>query len=130
VDFLKVFQSYPRLGGILGDIADRGLVWVLLGLMKSNPLAFWTQFGLGVLLALYYLLALCGLFGKSCGGVWDRIALVAIFAYFVVVSGGPHSYSRFRHPAMPLLCVLAGCGLLAVTRRIEGQLPIREGAQR
>jgi hypothetical protein len=60
-----------------------------------------------------------GLFGRSPAGAWEKIALVALMAYFVAVSGGPHGYSRFRHPAMPFLCVLAGFGLysLAVRRQ-------------
>jgi hypothetical protein len=110
VDYLKIFGLYPASGGILGKVADQGLVSVVIGLLKSNPLVFWTQLALFVLLAAYYLLALLGLFGRSCPNVWARVALVAVIAYFVAISGGPHSYSRFRHPAMPFLCVLAGCG--------------------
>ncbi len=119
VDYLKVFHSYPRMGGTLADIADRGLLPVVLGLVRGNPLVFWSQLALFALLATYYVLALWGLFCRSRAGLWDRIALVAIIAYFVAVSGGPHGYSRFRHPAMPFLCVLAGFGLysLAVRRR-------------
>lgn len=119
VDYLKVFHSYPRLGGLLADIADRGLLPVVLGIARDNPLVFWTQLILFALLAAYYTLALLGLFRRSPAGLWERIALVAVMAYFVAVSGGPHGYSRFRHPAMPLLCVLAGYGLysLAVRRQ-------------
>jgi hypothetical protein len=117
VDYLKVFQSYPRLGGTLADIADRGLMPVVLGLVRGHPLVFWTQFVLFALLAAYYVLAVLGLFGRSPAGVWERIALVAVMAYFVAVSGGPHGYSRFRHPVMPLLCVLAGFGLYSVASR-------------
>jgi len=119
VDYLKVFLSYPRLGGTLANIADRGLMPVVLGLIRGNPLVFWTQLALFALLAAYYVLALWGLFRRSLAGVWEKIALVAVITYFVAVSGGPHGYSRFRHPAMPFLCVLAGFGLysLAVRRQ-------------
>jgi 4-amino-4-deoxy-L-arabinose transferase-like glycosyltransferase len=119
VDYLKVFHSYPRMGGTLADIADRGLLPVVLGLVRGNPLVFWTQLVLFALLAAYYALSLLGLFRKSPADVWEKIALVAVMAYFVAVSGGPHGYSRFRHPAMPFLCVLAGFGLysLAVRRQ-------------
>ena len=117
VDYLKVFHSYPRLGGTLANIADRGLMSVVLGLISGNPLVFWTQLALFAMLAAYYVLALLGLFNRSRAGAWDRIALVAVIGYFVAVSGGPHGYSRFRHPAMPLLCVLAGYGLYSVACR-------------
>ncbi len=126
VDYLKLFHSYPRLGGILASIEDQGLVSVLLGLRRSNPLAFWTQLALVVWLALYYLLALFGLFGRSCAGLWAKIALVALSAYFIAISGGPIGYSRFRHPAMPLLCILAGCGLLSVGRNIDRHRAMRD----
>jgi 4-amino-4-deoxy-L-arabinose transferase-like glycosyltransferase len=119
VDYLKVFDSYPRLGGTISNIADRGLIPVVLSFMKNNPPVFWTQLSLFVLLIVYYIFAFFGLFARSRAGVWDKIALVAIILYFVAVSGGPHAYSRFRHPAMPFLCVLAGYGFLSVTRRID-----------
>ncbi len=117
IDFLKLFQSYPRLGGILGDIADRGLLPVVLGLARDNPLAFWIQLVFFALLAAYYVLAAIGLFGKSPAALWDKIVLVALIAYFVAISGGPHGYGRFRHPAMPFLCMLAGWGLYSLTPR-------------
>ena len=117
VDYLKIFQSYPRQGGLLANIADRGLASVVFGLIRGNPLVFWLQLFFFVLLAACYALALLGLFSRSRAGLWDRIALVAIIAYFVLISGGPHGYSRFRHPAMPFLCVLAGYGLHFLARR-------------
>ena len=117
VDYLKLFQAYPRLGGLLANIADRGLASVLFGLLKGNPLVFWLQLLFFVLLAAYYALALLGLISRSRADVWDKVALVAIIAYFVLISGGPHGYSRFRHPAMPFLCVLAGHGFHFLARR-------------
>ncbi len=126
MDYLKLFHSYPRLGGILANIEDRGLVSVVLGLQRSNPLAFWTQLALVVLLLLYYLFVLFGLFGKDCVGLWGKLALVALAAYFIAISGGPIGYSRFRHPAMPLLCVLAGCGLLSVARKVDRRRAISD----
>ncbi len=126
VDYLKLFNAYPRLGGTISKIADRGLLRVVLGFLQSNPLVFWTQLALFALLTLYYLLALFGLWGRSCAGVWEKIALVALMAYFVAISAGPHGYSRFRHPAMPFLCVLAGCGLHSVARRIDSHPGMRD----
>jgi hypothetical protein len=117
VDYLKVFGSYPRAGRTLANIADHGLIPVVLGMLRSSPLVFWTQLALFALLAAYYLLALRGLFSRSCGGAWEKIALVSIMAYFIAISGGPHGYSRFRHPVMPFLCVLAACGFQALARR-------------
>jgi 4-amino-4-deoxy-L-arabinose transferase-like glycosyltransferase len=67
--------------------------------------------GLGVLLAALY-----------AGGAWGAVALVrdgrghalaliaAVVAYFVLISAGPEANTRFRFPAMPFLCLLAGAG--------------------
>jgi len=100
-----------------GRIVDRGLVPVVLGLLRDNPLVFWTQLTLFLLVAAYYLLAVLGLLGRHCPGFWAKAALVAVILYFLAISGGPQGYSRFRHPVMPLLCVLAGCGLYRLARR-------------
>ena len=131
VDYLKIFGLYPASGGILGKLADQGLVSVVLGLLKNNPLVFWTQLALFALLATCYLLAVLGLLGRSCPNVWARIAVAAVIVYFVIVSAGPHSYSRFRHPAMPFFCVLAGCGCTWLLRRsIDSRPAIRDSDHR
>ena len=36
--------------------------------------------------------------------------LVGAAVYFVALSGGPNGHSRYRHPIMPVVCVLAGVG--------------------
>ena len=119
VDYLKVFGAAPRSSGTLGRIVDRGLASVVLGLLRDNPLVFWTQLALFALLAVYYLLAALGLLGRQCSGFWAKAAVVAVILYFVAISGGPQGYSRFRHPVMPFLCVLAGCGLYWLARKRE-----------
>jgi hypothetical protein len=46
------------------------------------------------------------------------LVMVAACAYLVLVGAGPEAYSRFRHPIMPVLCLLAAVGassLLHVT---------------
>jgi hypothetical protein len=44
---------------------------------------------------------------RRAPGVW---VLAAWAAYFLVLSGGAHGISRFRHPIVPILCVFAGAG--------------------
>jgi 4-amino-4-deoxy-L-arabinose transferase-like glycosyltransferase len=125
VDFLKIFGSYPRSGGILGKVADQGLISVVLDLFTSNPLVFWTQIALFTLLAAYYVLALLGLFSRVCLCIWAKVTGAAVIVYFVAVSAGPQSYSRFRHPVMPFLCILAGCGLY-LARRVDSRPAISD----
>jgi hypothetical protein len=31
--------------------------------------------------------------------------------YYLAIPGGPAAWGRFRHPAMPIMCVVAGYGL-------------------
>jgi 4-amino-4-deoxy-L-arabinose transferase-like glycosyltransferase len=119
LDYLKVFAAAPRSGGTLGSIVDRGLISVVFGLLKNNPLVFWTQLALFGLLIVYYLLAVRGLLRRRCSSVWTKLAVAAVIVYFVAISGGPQGYSRFRHPVMPFLCILAGCGLYFSARAQE-----------
>jgi len=37
---------------------------------------------------------------------------VLSIAYFITIAGGPVGVGRFRHPAMPFVCVLAAMGLV------------------
>ena len=39
------------------------------------------------------------------------IAVVLTVAYYVCIAGGPMGYSRYRHPVMPIICVLSAYGL-------------------
>jgi hypothetical protein len=47
------------------------------------------------------------------------VLLVCGIAYLVAVGGGPVGYGRFRHPAMPLLAILAAIGLMQVRGRLR-----------
>jgi hypothetical protein len=42
--------------------------------------------------------------------------------YYMAIAGGPGDWGRFRHPAMPIICVLAADGLYAVCGRLRPQL--------
>lgn len=44
-----------------------------------------------------------------------------VILYLVLISSGPESYSRFRVPLMPLLCILAALGIDGVFRRKREQ---------
>jgi hypothetical protein len=42
-----------------------------------------------------------------------------IMDYYMAIAGGPGDWGRFRHPAMPIICVLAEYGLCAVWSRFS-----------
>ena len=42
------------------------------------------------------------------------LVLYGIITYFAVASGGPESTSRYRHPIIPFVCILAADGFFRV----------------
>ena len=66
----------------------------------------------------YYLLAAVGLSGRLKQPFVMFAAVVV--GYLALVSGGVTGYSRFRHPIMPFLCVLAADGLTRILTRLRG----------
>jgi hypothetical protein len=90
--------------------ADESLLARLRRAFREKPLALTVH---GLLYA-----ALLGYWGGCCAGiicsrVWRNPAallLIVIGCYFLVLSGGPAGYHRFRLPIMPIVSLFAGCG--------------------
>lgn len=74
----------------------------------------------GVTVALYALAA-----GELLRGELFKNALLMMLlvtaGYFLVVTGGPHGYSRYRVPVMPVICILAGSGLFHVVEWLRSR---------
>lgn len=107
-DYLKFFGFYPARGGLLSYALDHGMVSTIQYLQQNKPLVFWSNVLFGMLLGLYYFLAFGGITHgfrrEKCG----TIILIGLLLYFLLLSGGPISLHRFRHPMMPMLCIFAG----------------------
>jgi len=115
VDYLKFFGRYREGSGLLGEIIDRGLVSTVYGLARVRPALFLSNLILGLVLILYLGSALAVFAGGPARGI--PLAAVAITAlYLIILSGGANALGRFRHPVMPLVCVLGGCGLERIWR--------------
>jgi len=110
-DYAKMLGAYPRSGGMLGVAVDRGLLGALRVLRRKRPLVFWANVVLGLVLGGYLLLALVGLFSRTVLKTPGAAALLLVGGYFLILSGGPQAECRFRHPIVPVLCVLASCGV-------------------
>ena len=41
------------------------------------------------------------------------LTALLIVTYYLLISGGPGASGRFRHPAMPIISILAGYGLFS-----------------
>lgn len=61
------------------------------------------------------LLLLCAIYPLALAGAWklgrQGLHLVVPLLYLIAISGGGWAYYRFRVPMMPLLAILAACGL-------------------
>jgi 4-amino-4-deoxy-L-arabinose transferase-like glycosyltransferase len=66
---------------------------------------------------LYYGAALVGL-RRLRSGRFLSLVLASVFLYLLALSGGAASEGRFRHPLMPIICVVAGAAVLR--RRAPG----------
>jgi hypothetical protein len=72
---------------------------------------------LGIFAVMYYALALVGLLTKRVLGSADTTALLMAAAYLLILTGGFHGYSRYRHAIMPIVSILAGYGFSLVLER-------------
>lgn len=82
-----------------------------------------------LVLCLVYLLAIAGVAYCIRRRRWDLLAtLGCLLFYLAIVSSGSETYSRFRLPLMPFLCVLGGLGGAALLRagsRFRGRFRAR-----
>jgi hypothetical protein len=120
-EFLRFFDLYPKEGGLLTVEVDKGIIATIQALF-ANPLLFWST-AMMLALLLIYLSCACITF---CGRVILDPAIVAVLlivGYYMAIAGGPGDWGRFRHPAMPIICMLAGYGLRVVRSRWESPFP-------
>lgn len=95
-------------GGLLARIQDQGITATFKGLVRHETLFTVVTLMMGLMLVFLYVFAAIG--WKSLG--WSsRILVGGVILYLVMVSGGANATGRFRHPAMPFFCLLAGAGL-------------------
>jgi len=116
---LKFFRLIPYEDGIFGKLVDGGIVNTMMELRLKNPLVFWANALLLLFQLLYLSFASLVLFSRRLIREPKVIAAILVVVYYLVISGGPAANSRFRHPAMPIICVLAGYGMCQVSRRLQ-----------
>ncbi len=119
-EYFRLFRRYPANGGLLTHALDRGFWNAVDRMRRLRPGLFWTNVMLGVALVCCFALAVLSLARRNGQHGAALISVVLVALYFVMLSGGPVGLSRFRHPVMPLVCVLAGSGLESVLQRLRG----------
>jgi 4-amino-4-deoxy-L-arabinose transferase-like glycosyltransferase len=93
LDMFKVDQNSPR---------GARLKWIV-------------KLPLFVVLLAYWLLAAVGVFSKRWTDLEQLAILILVGAYLILIASmGGIGYSRFRHPVMPIICLMAGCGLFTI----------------
>ena len=111
IDLLRALGFYPRSGGMLGVVMDRGIGGALAELAAERPFAF----GLTILLSVE-VVALLGFaaFGLASRGfvTTGTVALLGVAAYLWVLGGVAFAGPRFRLPLLPVLSIAAGYGIL------------------
>lgn len=122
-EFIRFFDLYPKHGGLLNVAVDDGLVESVEALLANRLLA-WTT----LILLVPQFVYLVGAGMAMARREWDRamIVMLLIVGYYLALPGGPADWGRFRHPAMPIMCALAGYGL-AASRRPETKSPRSSG---
>ncbi len=116
-EFLRFFDLYPKEGGLLTVEVDKGIVPTIEALY-ANPLLFWST-AIMLPLLLIYLSCACV---TLCSRLILNPAILAvslIMGYYMAIAGGPGDWARFRHPAMPIICMLAGYGSRVARSRWE-----------
>ena len=115
-EFLRFFDLYPKDGGLLELEVDKGIIKTL-GALLHNTLLAWSTFLLLALQFVYLLGAGRIAFSRRLTRDPAIVLTLVIVSYYLAVPGGPTDWGRFRHPAMPILCMLAGYGLHVVQTR-------------
>ncbi len=119
VEWFRMTGQYPESGGLLGEVADSGLIATICRLMEERPVFFFINLGAGLLLACLYILVVISLIRQSGHPVlWF---LFSILLYLLLVSGGPAALGRFRHPIMPLFYLIIAIGFIDRKKRIASQ---------
>ncbi len=117
--YLKIFKLYPEHGGnFLSTLVDQGTVKAMIALSRSNPLMFWSNVLFGVLLGLYYLPTVLALTDKDFWRSPQSLILLLFAGYFIILSGGPVGFHRYRQPVMPFFALWGGYGLALLSARL------------
>jgi hypothetical protein len=124
--YLKFFKLYPKQGGLLGKLVDDGILRTMSTLVVKKPLVFWSNAVFLLLEALYFSCACVALFSRRLVRGPGITAMILAVIYMFVISGGPAALCRFRHPAMPMICILAGYGLYLMLVETQGVSDCRE----
>jgi 4-amino-4-deoxy-L-arabinose transferase-like glycosyltransferase len=108
VEYLRLLGAYPKTGGALVRMIDRGPVAGLRDFGARQPLAFWTSAVMSAVLLPLVMLPVVAARGVPAPARSAYLFLGLVAAYFVICGGGVPGSSRFRVPVVPLLVLMTG----------------------
>ena len=119
-EYLILFKHYSWSGGLLGQILDQGLFVTFKDFARSMPIFFVSLLTLtGLYLVVLYCSTALAMFHEDLPHGVSTVVILCILAYYLLISGGPVGYHRFRLPIMPLVCVFSGYGLYLLRGRLR-----------
>lgn len=128
-ELLKLLELYPKEGGagLMVELEDSGPLRTIGTAMTQRPLLFWSNVLLIPLELAYLLCASMVLFSRRLMREPAVVGAVLTIIYYVGITGGPApgAFCRFRLPAMPTICVMAGYGLYSVRSRLHSRVGSR-----
>ena len=115
-EFLQLVNLYPPPQSMPRRILNEGLFASAYKAFHAHKAVILCMVYFEAFLLFLYVFANWGDFFGS-GSRFAILTLAGFAMYFLLVSGGAQAVGRYRMPLIPELCVLAGGGLAAATKR-------------
>lgn len=121
--YVRLLCVLPSSGGLRTQVLmGDGLMRIAISRWRELPFAVVLVTGaLEMMAIIVYSLALVGLFSRRVLGTAEGTVLLISALYILVVTGGFHGYSRYRHPITPVVAILAGYGFCLLLERWKGR---------
>lgn len=119
-DFNRMIENESNLPGLIGIILSSENRQEKIAALLGSPASIFSLLYTTIPLYFPLLLGIVAVISPGSGAMRNTLLLIIVLMvvfYFVALSGGITGYARFRHPIMPFMCLLAGCGLFRFSRK-------------
>jgi hypothetical protein len=118
-DYQILFGNPIDFPALTGTTFQDGILLHLGNIITKAPGLLVIYILLGLLSWSFLFLTLVGFWGRPSLGGLQLFTILSVGAYFIVVGGGTVGQGRYRHPLMPILCLVAGYGLSLILDKIQ-----------
>jgi hypothetical protein len=110
---VDVGSSLSNFDACMTVFYQKGLLaFIIVYFQKMQRIVILTWIGLEIILFIYLALACRGFLSSKRPNNLPMIFSLSLAVYLLVIAGGPEGLiTRYRHPIMPMICILAGLGL-------------------